>query len=134
MTAGAAHGADEWSTWLFPNCAEAAQRARHLLRSRSSRIRPGGRQLRDLSDVSVKPSDFRALADLCHQDRDFPADFAGWQALMALATSDSHLRKLYPEPLLLDVREFAEWCVRLNIVPCLDALRAFVIIKRREAS
>ena len=51
-----------------------------------------------------------------------------------MATSDSHMRKLYPEPLLLDVGGFAEWCVRLKIMPCLDALRAFVIIKRREVS
>lgn len=90
--------------------------------------------MRDLSDVSLKPSDFHALAELCHEDRDFPADFAGWQVLTAQATSDSHLRKLYPEPLLLSVREFGDWCGRLKIVPCLDALRAFVIIKRREVS
>ena len=90
--------------------------------------------MRDLSDLSLKPSDFPALAALCSQDRDFPADFAGWQVLMAQATSDSHLRKLYPDPLLLDVREFRDWCDRLKILPCLDALRAFVIIKRREVS
>jgi hypothetical protein len=97
-------------------------------------MRPGGLLMRDLSDVSLKPSDFDALAELCRQDRDFPTDFGGWQGLIAQATNDSHQRKLYPDPLLLDVREFADWCTRLKIVPCIDALRAFVIIKRREAS
>ena len=93
-----------------------------------------GGLVRDLSDVSLKPSEFNLLAELCRQDRDFPAKFAEWQRLIAQASSDAHHRALYPDPLLLDVREFAEWCTRLKIMPCLDALRAFVIIKRREVS
>ena len=90
--------------------------------------------MRDLSDVSLKPSDFDALAQLCRQDRDFPTDFAGWHRLIAQAKAEAEQRKLYPEPLMLDVRDFESWCTRLNIVPCIDAMRAFVIIKRREVS
>ncbi len=88
--------------------------------------------MRDLSDISLKPSDFDAMAELCRQERDFPRNIAGWNDLMASATRDARSRNLYPSPLLLDVREFSEWCDRLKIVPCLDALSAFVIIKRRE--
>lgn len=90
--------------------------------------------MRDLSDLTLKPSDFEPLAELCRLDRDFPRDLAGWAALMTMAANDAHARKFYPEPLLLDVGEFSAWCDRLKIMPCLDALRAFVIIKRREVS
>ena len=90
--------------------------------------------MRDLSDVSLTLSDFAAMAELCKQDRDFPRNIAGWNELLAQATTDARSRNLYPSPLLLKVDEFAAWCDRLKIVPCLDALRAFVIIKRREVS
>ena len=36
-----------------------------------------GSDVRDLSDVSLRPSDFAAMADLCKQDRDFPRNVAG---------------------------------------------------------
>ena len=88
--------------------------------------------MRDLSDVTLRVGDFVALAELCRADRDFPFDFLGWQTLISRADADAKKRKLHPEPLLLDVAEFAAWCTRLKIVPCLDALRAFVIVKRRE--
>ncbi len=88
--------------------------------------------MRDLSDVSLKPRDFAALAEPCKRGRDFPRNIAGWNELLTQATKDARGRNLYPSPLLLDVRAFAAWCDRLKIVPCLDALRAFVIIKRRE--
>ena len=88
--------------------------------------------MRDLSDVTLKPSEFDALAKLCHADRDFPADFEVWLDLIEQAGVAARERRLYPAPFLLDVAEFGAWCTRLMIVPCLDALRAFVIVKRRE--
>lgn len=90
--------------------------------------------MRDLSDVTVRPSDFETLAQLCANDADFPIDFEGWQVMLLTAQRDAITRHFYPAPLLLDVREFAAWCERLRVTPCLDALRAFVIIKRREVS
>jgi hypothetical protein len=90
--------------------------------------------VRDLSSVSVPPNDFKAFAELCRKDRDFPDDLAAWDALIASATADALERKLDTEPLLLDVADFEAWCTRLKIIPCLDALRAYVIVKRREVS
>ena len=90
--------------------------------------------MRDLSDVTLKPSEFDALAKLCKADRDFPVDFDGWNDLIAEAGVSARQRQLYPTPFLLEVREFEAWCMRLQIVPCLDALRAFVIVKRREVA
>ena len=90
--------------------------------------------MRDLSDVSLKPSDFAALAALCRNDRDFPTDVAEWERLIVTASKDAHARQRYVEPLLLDVVSFGAWCERVSIVPCIDALRAYVIIKRGEVS
>jgi len=90
--------------------------------------------VRDLSDVSLKPSDFATLAELCRQDRGFPADLDGWLTMIGRVNNDAHQRALYLEPLLLDVKDFGSWCVRLDIAPGLDALRAYVIIKRRGVS
>lgn len=90
--------------------------------------------MRDLSDIDVLPSDFPALHQLCAKDRDFPPDLVAWRQLLVSAEHDARSRALYPEPLLLDVAHFAAWCERLNVMPCLDALRAYVIIRRREVS
>jgi hypothetical protein len=48
--------------------------------------------MRDLSEVSLKPSDFQALAQVCRSDHDFPADFAGWSLLMRQAANDAQAR------------------------------------------
>lgn len=88
--------------------------------------------MRDLSDVELLPSDFPALRELCRQDRDFPPDFKGWHQLLMAAEHEARSRSLYPTPLLLNVADFEHWCTRLKVMPCLDALRAYVIIRRRE--
>jgi len=88
--------------------------------------------MRDLTDVNLRASEFDLLASICAKDRDFPRTFDAWHVMMQVASSDARSRDLYPEPLLLDVREFDAWCKRLSVMACLDSLRAFVIIKRRE--
>jgi hypothetical protein len=64
--------------------------------------------MRDLSDISLKPGDFDAMAELCRQDRDFARNIAGWNDLLASATRDARSRNLYLSPLLLDVLEFSD--------------------------
>jgi len=87
--------------------------------------------VRDLSDIELHADEFNELRLLCMRDRDFPPDFAAWCVLMERASADARARNLEFEPLLLDVAEFSRWCQRLKIMPCLDALRAFAIVRRR---
>ena len=49
---------------------------------------------------------------------------------MQLAERQARQRGLFPTPLLLDPHVFVQWCDAVNVVPCLDALRAFAILKR----
>ena len=84
-----------------------------------------------LRKLTVAPSDFPSLAKLCHRDTEFPTDLAGWHDLLA-HQCDGQPRNSSAEPLRLDVQLFADWSTRLKIAPCIDALRAFVIIERRK--
>lgn len=88
--------------------------------------------MRDLGDVSLPPDDFGAMAALCKQDKDFPATIEAWRAMISEATLEAHHRGIYPAPMKIDVRKFADWCAHVQVLPCLDSLRAFVIIRRRE--
>lgn len=90
--------------------------------------------MRDLGDVTLPPEEFEALALLCRRDRDFPPTVAAWRALIAGATLEAHHRGNYPAPLVLDVDTFAAWCKRMQVLPCLDTLRAFAVLKRREVT
>ena len=50
--------------------------------------------------------------------------------MIEAATTQAHGLGLFPPPLLLDVNEFEAWCKRVEIVPGIDALRAFCIVNR----
>lgn len=88
--------------------------------------------MRDLGDVSLPPEDFGAMAALCKLDQDFPPTMEAWRAMISEATLEAHRRGHYPAPLQIDVRRFSAWCSHVQVLPCLDSLRAFVIIRRRE--
>lgn len=90
--------------------------------------------MRDLGDVSLPEQEFEALAKLCQRDRDFPSSFESWRTLIAGATLDAHRRGNYPAPLVIDTATFAAWCKRMQVLPCLDTLRAFAVLRRREIS
>lgn len=86
--------------------------------------------MRDLSDVVLKPNDFAALAAACKGDPNFPVDYDGWRELIQVAERQARERGLYPTPLLLVPEVFVQWCASVEVVPCLDALRAFAILNR----
>ena len=86
--------------------------------------------MRDLSDIILRTSDFHTLAELCYLDCGFPRDFASWNELITLAERQARGRNLFPVPLLLEPAEFREWCARVSMVPGIEALRAFSIVKR----
>ena len=86
--------------------------------------------MRDLSDVVLSPGDFAVLAAACKDDPNFPADYDGWSGLIQAAERQARERGLYPAPLLLVPEVFVQWCASVEVVPCLDALRAFAILHR----
>ena len=88
--------------------------------------------MRDLGDVSLPPDDFSAMATLRKHDQDFPPTLEAWRAMISEATLEAHRRGQYPAPMQIDVRKFSDWCSLVQVLPCLDSLRAFVIIRRRE--
>ena len=90
--------------------------------------------MRDLSDLTLKPSDFPALQTLCAVDKRFPKDFAAWEELIALATREAHARGLFPPPLLVDPGEFETWCKRGALLPTIDGLRAYAIVRRGQVT
>ena len=86
--------------------------------------------MRDLSDVVLSPGDFAVLAAACKDDPSFPADYDGWGELIQVAERQARERGLHPTPLLLIPEVFVQWCASVEVVPCLDALRAFAILHR----
>lgn len=87
--------------------------------------------MKDLAGAIIRPEDYKLLAERCrHADPKFPATYFDWQRLVeeANALADADNRKF--DPVTIDVAEFREWCIRAEVVQCLDALRAFMIVKR----
>jgi hypothetical protein len=77
---------------------------------------------------------FEELGRLCHLDPAFPASSAEWASLVAdanaAAARDGHVF----DEVEIDVENFARWCAVVEVVPCLDALRAYAIVRRAQAA
>lgn len=87
---------------------------------------------RDLAGARLSPGDFRRLAAACQLDVHFPKDFQTWTALVdagarALAEQGAQVSEIP-----LNVDDFVGWCQRVDVTPCLDALRAYLILIRRR--
>lgn len=89
--------------------------------------------MRDLSHIDLNPSDFEALAEMCRFDANFPASFGEWTALIADAGRKAQEMALDYAPLALDPEAFKAWCWTVEVVPSVDALRAYAIVCRRRA-
>ena len=83
---------------------------------------------RDFAGAHVPEPDYVFLRD---SNRDaFPPTYEAWTALVKEGT-DLAAQMGYPtDPINVDVGEFLGWCRCTAIHPCLDAMRAFLIIKR----
>lgn len=90
--------------------------------------------MRDLADSVLKPSEFAVLAQACKDDPQFPRTYDDWWALIDAAERQVRRLGLFPPPLLLVPVAFLEWCQSVEVVPCIDALRAYAIVKRGRVS
>lgn len=86
--------------------------------------------MRDLAHLVLDRPKLQRLAELCGRDPRFPRSWAAWEALQERAASDARRAEFVPAPLTLDPEEFATWCERVEILPGLDALRAFAVVTR----
>lgn len=86
---------------------------------------------RDFAGSKLSQDDFERLAATCSRcDAKFPKTFADWQRLVA----DGVLQlardgKTAPE-FAIDPDSFITWSQRVGVIPCLDSLRAYLIIYR----
>lgn len=86
---------------------------------------------RDLAGAALSAQDFERIAAACRHDGKFPSTYEAWRSLVAAGTAHLHAQGQHVRVVSLVVDEFLAWCTRVQVVPCLDALRAYMILLRR---
>jgi hypothetical protein len=87
---------------------------------------------RDFAGAHITEADYLRLLALCKSDRKMPADYHGWLMLAGEGTRQAlNEGRLVPH-LVIEVSDFVSWCQRVGIVPCFDALRAYLIVQRGD--
>lgn len=84
--------------------------------------------MRDLANISMPKAEFEELAALCEHDPRFPRTWADWVKLQEEVQQQGSL--LGRTPLDLSVADFQRWCGLVGIIPGIDALRAYAIVRR----
>ena len=83
--------------------------------------------MKDLAGLMLSHADFELLVTYCGDDGVFPKTWERWTELVSSAEAAAAAAGLEYGPLELHAPRFKEWCARLEIVPCLDALRAYAM-------
>jgi hypothetical protein len=86
---------------------------------------------RDLAGAALSAEDFQRLAKACRHDRKFPNTYEAWRSLVAAGTAHVLAQGQDVEVVGIAVDDFLIWCKRVQVVPCFDALRAYMIVLRR---
>ena len=87
--------------------------------------------LRDLAGAYVSPVDQERLRLSCHSDQAFPPTYEEWLQLVARGDAQAEQSGWPRDRINVDVDEFARWCSTAEVRPCVPAMQAFVIMKRR---
>jgi len=85
---------------------------------------------RDFAAAIVREDDYGQLVAACSYDLSFPQIFAEWQELVREGTRLAAASGRPTTPVEVDVGEFLRWAALTHVHPCLDALRAFLIVAR----
>jgi hypothetical protein len=85
---------------------------------------------RDLAGAAISTQEFERLKQACRRDRKFPQTYADWQALVSMGTSQVLAQGQQVEVIAVAVDDFVAWCRKVGVVPGLDALRAYMILRR----
>lgn len=86
--------------------------------------------MHDLAGVELDPNAFAELARVCQCDPGFPSTRTDWAALVDRDTQRALAEGRNPARVQLKPERFHIWCRSIELMPCLDALRAYVIIHR----
>jgi hypothetical protein len=87
---------------------------------------------RDLAGAALSAEDFERLATACRQDAKFPQTYEAWRSLVATGTDHLLKQGQHVRVVSLVVEDFLAWCEQVQVVACLDALRAYMILLRRS--
>ena len=85
---------------------------------------------RDFAGARLSPGAFQTLAAMCQGDKRFPARYEDWELLVRDGTQQARADGRPTDEFAIDVDEFLAWCRKVAILPCFDALRAYLIIAR----
>lgn len=88
---------------------------------------------RDLAGAALGAEDFQRLGTACRHDDKFPKTYEAWRSLVTTGSAYVLAEGQHVQPISLVVDDFLAWCARVQVVPCLDALRAYMILLRRTA-
>ncbi|MCW7536712.1 hypothetical protein OOT46_02440 [Aquabacterium sp. A7-Y] len=89
---------------------------------------------KDLAGIEMDEERFAAVARLCKNDLKFPSSFAEWNVMEQTGRLEASAAGRPVVRLVVEPEAFQTWCEVVGIVPCLEALRAFAIVKRAEAA
>ena len=85
--------------------------------------------MNDFAGLVLSPAQYTLLAEYCRGDPDFPT-WEDWHAAVTLADASATAFSPPLASVVIDAAHFRRWCTRVGIIPCLDALRAYVIVQR----
>lgn len=85
---------------------------------------------KDFAGAQVSRADFERLSVLCLGDPAFPRRYEDWQHLVSEGETLLNAAGLPMEPVHVNVDFFQKWCDMTGVAPCLQALRAMLIVER----
>lgn len=83
--------------------------------------------MKHFARVELSIDQFEVLAQYCRADSKFPT-WAAWNEMVGRETAAASGAN--PPSLVVDSVHFRGWCVRVGVTPCLDALRAYAMVRR----
>ncbi|MED5618756.1 hypothetical protein [Ideonella sp. BN130291] len=89
---------------------------------------------RDFASAHLSQDDFTRLAALCADDPKFPTSYKQWLALVRDGTRQALAEGRSATDIAVDVNDFAAWCERVDVHLCFDALRAYLIVRRKAGA
>jgi hypothetical protein len=87
---------------------------------------------RDLAGATLTADDFGRLSLACSHDPKFPQSFDEWKEMVDIGHQALAAQGTEAPSISLEVDDFVAWCQRVDVAPCLDALRAYLILVRRS--
>jgi hypothetical protein len=88
--------------------------------------------MNEFAGVSIRPEAYERLLAIC-SDGELPQSFGEWAEIARADTLEARDRGAPQALISLDVDDFTLWCSTVGLVPCTEALRAFVVVQRARA-